>query len=251
METGQLTVKAAKPQPHPGLTRVVLGGKLGQVIGKEWHLKVSSPREAMQAIDANTRGALSRYLRGEGGKRYYKIALQKRDNLIYPKEELANRSGDSTIYILPTVQGASAVGKIIVGAILVIAAVVIAIVSAGTLSPVSALLLGAAFGAGISLVLGGISQLLNPAPKQTIQFQSPDFAGNATAIQQGGPVPIVYGRTLVRPLPICVNFTAADYINSTSGALVGIVGATHIGGSAYQYLITAAPPAPSSSQGLD
>ena len=55
---------------------------------------------------------------------------------------------------------------------------------------------GIAVGFGISMLLGGITQLLTPTPQgpnaSPEQASSTSFPGNAGAIAQGIPVPIVY-----------------------------------------------------------
>jgi len=53
---------------------------------------------------------------------------------------------------------------------------------------------------GAGLVLGGISQLLTPVPKappEAKKLQSFSFSGIAQTAQQGGPIPIVYGKCFV------------------------------------------------------
>jgi len=53
---------------------------------------------------------------------------------------------------------------------------------------------------GAGLVLGGISQLLTPVPKappEAKKLQSFSFSGITQTAQQGGPIPIVYGKCFV------------------------------------------------------
>jgi len=53
---------------------------------------------------------------------------------------------------------------------------------------------------GAGLVLGGISQLLTPVPKappEAQKLQSFSFSGITQTTQQGGPIPIVYGKCFV------------------------------------------------------
>ncbi len=202
-----------------GLTTIHLGGKLGSLFGKEWKLLVSSPAEAVRAIDINLGGKLRRYLRTEGAKKFYKIAVGRKDNLL-DKTELTNRSGQTDIYILPTVRGAgSGAGKIIAGLAIIALAVFVPAVGAyvgatfGTTAGAASLGIGLL---GASLVLGGVTQLLTPTPNFNQDSSSAEtdgstiFNGNATAIAQGGAVGIVYGRALVTPMPVCISFTNQD-----------------------------------------
>ncbi len=240
------------------LTKVVLVGSLGKAVGlSEWHLDVKSPSEAMRAINVNTRGALAAYLGGPAKDRLYRIALQKRTNVIDTKEA-TNRSGRSTIYVMPTLRGRnSGVGKIFAGiAILALiyftgglaagatgwagaGATAATATSAATAASLS--FLGSiAVGFGISLVLGGIAQLLTPKPQgpssspETQQAQSTSFPGNAGAVVQGGCIPVVYGRALVSPIPISITINNNDVSTSAAGNL-GDVDINPIDGGGTQY----------------
>lgn len=228
------------------LTTVHLVGSLGKAIGvSEWHLDVRSPAEALRAIDINTRGALSRYLGGPAKDRLYRIALQKRDNVIDPSE-VSHRSGLSTIYFMPTIRGRnwkSGVGKVIAGIALIAAAVFFGPASFAVLGwgGTGMIGVGAATiiaGFGISLVLGGISQMLTPKPTGTTaspeQAQSTSFPGNAAAVVQGGCVPVVYGRALVSPIPVSITVTNND-VSTTDAGTEGGVDSTDLEGGGQQY----------------
>jgi predicted phage tail protein len=189
------------------LVNVYLEGKLGQLFGREWRLAVKSPGEAFRAININLKGKLKEYLVNQGAKKYYKIAIQKKDNLISPKEEINNPSGEGDIYFIPTIRGKSTgLGKIIAGAVLVIIGAVLFVTGWG--SVFSAPLISA----GVGLMIGGVVQLMTPIPKMGLQeSQSYDqrsssiFQGNSTTITQGSAVGIVYGRALVPPMPISMS----------------------------------------------
>ncbi len=217
------------------LTRIHLGGKLGKLFGSEWTLNVSSPAEAIRAIDVNTKGAFSTYLRKDGEKKFYKVALQKKDYLL-GKDELRNHSGKSDIFIMPTIKGKnSGIVKIIAGVILIVVGILLYefggafFVKAGGLLIVAGLV-----GMGASLVLGGITQLLAPVPKKYNQAQSSNFAGNAAAVTQGQAIPLVYGRCLVKPIPIAVSFDSAD-TQTTSNTSRGTIDTLELIGGGYQY----------------
>lgn len=225
------------------LTTIHLVGSLGAAMGRHtWELDVKSPGEALRAIDINTRGALFAYLGGPARTRAYRIALQRRDNVI-DAQEAANRSGRSTIYIMPTIRGRnSGTGKIIVGAALI----ALSFINPGLLPYTWSFVGTAAFTAattiitsfGISLVLGGITQLLTPTPQgpnaNPEQAQSTSFPGTAGAVVQGGCIPVVYGRALVSPIPIAVTVTNND-VSSTDAGTQGGVNATPLPGGGTQY----------------
>mgnify|MGYP001603506129 CR=1 FL=1 len=216
-----------------GLTTIFLGGKLGTLFGKEWQLIVSSPAEAIRAIDINLGGRLRRYLSTEGAKKFYRVAVGHKKNDL-TKEELGNRSGQADIYILPTVRGAkSGAGKLI-------AAVVLAVVTYGaSLYWQGAAGIGTAVTAGYttaaSLAVGGITQLLTPTPNfnQDTAGESRGstlFNGNAVAVSQGGAVGLVYGRALVTPMPVCLSFANQDVAISSDAGNINYCRVTLEGG---------------------
>lgn len=237
---------------NPQLTTIHLVGSLGRAPGittSTWHLDVKSTAEALRAININTRGALERYLRGPGRDRGYRIALQKRENVIDPSEA-GNRSGRSTIYILPALRGRnSGTGKIIAGAALL---ALVSLASAGFLTAAAGNFVGAgvfsggsltsaglvAVGFGTSLILGGITQLLTPTPRSPTDapdaVNSSTFQGNASVVVQGGCVPLVYGRALVSPIPISITIANND-VPITDAGTVGTVVTTNLPGGSTQY----------------
>jgi predicted phage tail protein len=235
------------------LTTIHLGGKLGKLFGETWRLAVSSPAEAIRAIDVNTKGKLVRYLAEKGRTRYYKVSLQDRHHLL-TAPELASRSGNSDIYIWPTVSGRGSGTAQLIAGILILAVITVftfgvggavgsAFYSAGTAATATAAAtaggltaLGTiAVGIGVSLVLGGISQLLAPTAKDSGGggLGSNIFQGTIAAGQQGGCVPVVYGTALVSPIPIGIWFGNVDY-STTANAYVGITDLIGLPGGGYE-----------------
>lgn len=232
------------------LTKIVLVGSLGNAMGlTEWNLDVKSPAEAIRAININTRGKLEQYLAGPARDRYYRIALQRRDNVI-GREEATHRSGRSTIFIMPTIRGRnSGVGKIFAGIGLLalayftggLAGGAIGWAGAGATATAGASLSFAGsivVGFGVSMILGGISQILTPRPQgpnaSPEQATSTSFPGNAGAVVQGSAVPVVYGRALVSPLPVAVTTTNNDVSTSAAGTVGTVIG-TPLDGGGTQY----------------
>lgn len=88
-------------------------------------------------------------------------------------------------WINPAIRARSAIIRIVVGVVLVVAGLYFKIPTLVTL--------------GATLIIGGVTELLAPKPKTGQQSQSgqnPSFFFNGTVnvTEQGGPVPIVYGR---------------------------------------------------------
>lgn len=232
------------------LTKVYLVGSLGKAIGREeWDLDVNSVSEALRAIDINTKGGLERYLRGPGAKRHYKIALQKKENLIDIKGEMHNKSGRSTIYVMPTIRGRNEGWQKVAAGVVILALTyftgglatpaVGGWATAGAGSAATLSFAGSvAVGFGISLVLGGITQMLTPTartPEEAAeQRNSTVFQGNASVVVQGGVVPVIYGRALVTPIPISITIDNDD-LSTTSAGDEGTVEETELQGGGIQY----------------
>jgi predicted phage tail protein len=50
------------------------------------------------------------------------------------------------------------------------------------------------FWTGVSLVIGGVMQMLTPQPKNTVENQSKYIAVNQNTVAIGTPIPLLYGR---------------------------------------------------------
>lgn len=215
------------------LTTLVLGGHLPRKFKgrREWqfYLNIPSPAEAFRALDVNTGGEFRRYMKAQGNERFYRVSIGRKGNDL-DERELCNPSGGQTIYLLPVIKGREKAGTKILAAV---AIAVITYFTAGAGSAGAAGMFGssasavatAGYGAAASLALGGITQLLTPNPNFNSSTSADDgkgsniFQGNSTAVAQGGAVPLVYGRALVRPMPISVAFTAEDQAIMNSFAL--------------------------------
>jgi predicted phage tail protein len=81
-----------------------------------------------------------------------------------------------------------------------------------------------AFGIGVNLVLGGVSQLLYTAPKGAGPAESPEnkpsyvFSGPVNAEAQGHPIPLLYGKLRVGSVVASAGIETVDiYSRSGSG----------------------------------
>lgn len=193
---------------------IYMHGVLADVCGKEeWQLAVVSPSEALTAIDVNTDGRLFKYLR-EHGEDKFQILIDK--DQVDSVEMLAANSNyiPKEIHFMPVLQGADSDGTLytIIGAVLIVVAVILtygaasAAAAAGTgttaASGASAGVVVAAtagklaFTLGVSLALGGISQLLAPNDdkgEKPGHVPSYLFNGPVNTTRQGNAVPYACG----------------------------------------------------------
>jgi predicted phage tail protein len=181
------------------LRKIKLYGKLAKFIGhRVLEADVATAAEAVRFLLANWPE-----LEAHMSDQHYRVSIGTYD---IDLEELHHPAGAAPISFVPVVAGAGAVGRILAG----IAIIAFAIVTAGA-GLIAGLGLG--FGAstaisiglvGLSLVVGGVAQLLTPTPKVTQGADGQDdprksysFSGIQNTSRAGTPVPIVYGETIV------------------------------------------------------
>jgi predicted phage tail protein len=201
---------------------VVLHGALAAQFGSTFDLDIKSPAEAIRALIVQLRGF--RQAIREGHYRVLKARPDVAQSL--DLEELKFRLGRANeIHIVPVIAGAaSAWGKILAGVAIVGLAIAApyALGLAGglagglTVGGTTLLSFGQIAGVGALVALGGIAQMLSPAPtlsggsaaadrKDSFLFGSAD---NVTT--QGGPVPVVFGEFVTGSTVISVGLTTED-----------------------------------------
>jgi len=186
------------------LRKIKLYGKLATFIGhRVLEADVATAAEAVRFLLANWPE-----LEAHMSDQHYRVSVGTYD---IDLEELHHPAGAAPISFVPVVSGAGAAGRIIAGIALVAFAILFA--PAGALAG-AAFTLGAQAvtviaGIGISLVLGGVAQLLTPVPKVPQGANAEDdprksysFSGIQNTSRQGVPVPIVYGETIVGSVTI-------------------------------------------------
>jgi predicted phage tail protein len=185
------------------LRKIRVYGQLAKFLGQRvFEADVASAAEAVRFLVVNF-PQLEKHMADQ----HYRVSVGSYDLTL---DELHDPAGQQEIKVVPVLVGAGAVGRIIVGVALIALSFGIgAIASAGVA-------LGGLFGIGtvgtigvgigVSLVLGGVAQLLTPTPKINQPGTSQDnndprksysFSGIQNTSRQGTPVPIVYGETLV------------------------------------------------------
>ena len=117
------------------------------------------------------------------------------------ESELHDPAGQQEIKITPVVAGAGATARIIIGVALIALAIINPFGAAAIFGTAISTIVG---GIGVTLVIGGVAQLLTPVPTVPTGIDSPkdprksySFSGVQQTSRAGVPVPIVYGETLV------------------------------------------------------
>tara|TARA_R100001086_G_C11805871_1_gene250091 strand:+ start:494 stop:1159 length:666 start_codon:yes stop_codon:yes gene_type:complete len=188
--------------------KVRFHGNLGKRLNKKnWDLSIDSVQEAFRAVDILSKRKLTKcFIEDDKKKLRYQIKVNNKavdtskidyENLstVYNTELCIKRKIES-IDIIPLVEGS---GSKIMGAVMTVVGVILVV--AGMVGGGNPLLISA----GLTLIAGGVSMLLAKPPKfddfreieNTKKSSSYLFNGPTNTANEGGPVPIGYGRLIV------------------------------------------------------
>lgn len=171
---------------------IQLHGILAKKFGRYFKLDVKSAKEACHAIAVQIPAFKAFMLDSERLGYRFAVFLGKRrtKKTNISEDEIDNITDANLIHIVPKVIGSG--GKAM-GWLQVVAGVVM--IGAGVIGGINPALIGA----GVGLLLGGVSTLLMPTPKLEPTNEDGNkpnngFGGAVTTVAQGNPVPILYGE---------------------------------------------------------
>lgn len=195
-----------------------LYGDLAEQYGSCFTIRANTVAAAVRLMEANFKG---KFMRGIIDGTYRVIAGNSIDDehAIHFDNELVRKGlnlGSKDLHIIPVPAGSGGFFRVVLGVALIAAAFYFA-PAATAVTAAGGTAQGVAFGAalgsgflsfqtmamfGASLVLGGIAQLLTPVAKvgNYSSRESADerpsylFNGAVNTVEQGGPVPVIYGR---------------------------------------------------------
>lgn len=204
------------------MTTIKLYGAMAAAVGRaEWRLAITTPREAIKAIDVNSNGKLGAFLRANeqakftvivDGAKIVPAKPAKEGDLVVP-DEFFLQGAFALIEIMPAVEGADSVG--IIEAILGVILIIVGIIFIETPAGVPLIIMGA------GMLVGAALSLLSPAPKLGAagninrSFSHPSttlgqgdeadprnntsylFSGASNTTTEGGAVPLIYGIMIV------------------------------------------------------
>lgn len=196
------------------LRTIHLHGKMAEMYGARFELEVHNVAEVFRALGSQLKG-----FRHYVAQRHFKVSLRhKRQGRAIAENQLTERLDKGDIHIYPAVFGAkenNGLMKIIAG--VVIAAVAFwAAPAAGGLGAAigGGMMGGVTYGQvamlGLGLALTGLSQLLSPKPEGEKEEDSFMLSGAINVVEQGGPVPLIYGRCRVGSTLISSGITTSD-----------------------------------------
>jgi len=194
-------------------------GALRKRLGQgRFQFEADTPAQAIKALIANFPGLEKWLIDSEQDGVGYRVTIGKeRIGEAEAATLLMPWSERDVFSITPVIAGAGdSFGSILAGIGLVALAFVIGPAAGGFLGIGAGLggagmgLVGGAFASavgflGVSMVVGGVAQMLSPAPtfsgfergKEAARLESFTFSGITNTVQQGMPVPICYGRCYI------------------------------------------------------
>jgi len=188
--------------------------RLGQC---RFQFEADTPAQAIKALCANFPGLDKWLIDSEQDGVGYRVTIGKEQIGEDEAATLLMPWSDRDVFsITPVIAGAGdGFGSFFAGIALVAFAIAFAPIGVGflgagmalggstfTLGALASTIIG---GIGASLVLGGVAQMLSPAPtfsgfergKEAARLESFTFSGITNTVQQGMPVPICYGRCFI------------------------------------------------------
>jgi predicted phage tail protein len=195
------------------MRKVHLHGRLAKY-GGPYELDVASAAEAVHALGCQLKGFTREFDNGH----FQVIRGDIRTGMDLDLKLCAFKSSKGDFHIVPVPQGAGkgkGIGKIVLGVALIAASIFTAGAGAAAGATLAATMSAEAFAVGglsvsfasiaafgLTMVVGGVSQLLTTAPKikDYGSRNTPDaqpsflFNGPVNVTEQGGPVPLIYGR---------------------------------------------------------
>jgi predicted phage tail protein len=181
-----------------------LYGKLGAKFGRVHRFAVSSLREAISAMCVMIPGFEHELMNSRDRGIAYAVFLGKRN---LAQNELHFPVGKEDIRIAPVLQGSKQAGLLqtVLGVVLVVVGAFISEYDGGT-----------TLGLGITMLAGGVLQMLAPQQQGLSSKDSPqngasyNFNGPVNVEAQGNPEPLLYGEMIVGSVVISGGIYSED-----------------------------------------
>lgn len=207
---------------------IKLSGSMARMFGREHKLAVRTPAEAIRALIA-TKPGFEKYLMEAKDNGIVFTVFTGKKNI--GEEELSNPTGRDEIRFIPVLAGSKKGGvlQVIVGVVLVAVGAVVQAWMGGSPNPFSTYM----YGAGISMIVGGVIQMLTPVPRnqerKDDERRSYVFNGAVNVRAQGNPVGLLYGELIVGSAVVSAGISTQD--NYISGYQAGpVIGGVRGGG---------------------
>ncbi|QIG76096.1 tail assembly protein I [Rhizobium phage RHph_I4] len=196
------------------LRTVKLYGLAAQTYGKEFRLDVSSLAEAVRALSCQFPDFVE-FIKKHNFHVRWGNKFKKAQQL--GEEEVKLLLNDSeTIHIMPLTQGHKKGGlmKVIAGVFLLATAFFVPMALGVPMSTgigLGGLTYGNLAVLGLGMIAAGVTQMLTKKPKNDDKKDDSFMLdGQLNVTEQGGPVPLIYGRTMVGSVLISAGLSTVD-----------------------------------------
>lgn len=163
-------------------------GVLREQFGKEWRLQVNSVQEGMRLLAVQIQGLEQFFLNAHQKGLRFAIFIDKKTTI--SAEEVGMQNNAELIRIIPIVEGSGGALQTVLGAIMI----GVGVFTFGTGTVVGMAMVGA----GAGMLIGGVTSMLMPkastADANDGNKANKGFGSAVTTIEQGNPVPILYGQ---------------------------------------------------------
>lgn len=201
------------------LKTLILDGRMAKKFGREHKFDVADLREMLRAMCSQVPG-FKRYL-SEGHMKGIRFAFFNGKNNIGLDEFDMTRGGE--VYRITAItEGSKRAGvlQIVIGAVALVAAYFTAgasLAAIGINATVPAGVTTALTGLGLSMMLGGVIQMLTPQPKYNVGASSstdnkPNYAFGTpvNTVAMGYPVPVLFGEREIGGAIISAGIFSSD-----------------------------------------
>jgi predicted phage tail protein len=211
------------------MTKVTLHGSIGQAVKrKEWDLSVESPAEAIYAINCQSGDSIRKYfLKSENRFARYKVLVDGKEvspsdgNPLNIDELVLKRGNIDNIDVVPVLEGAGSDNWMAyLGIGLGIMGLGFATNAYGAMIALSLVLYGAHTLLAQDPPMPETRQISNPSSDPTALANSYLFSGPANIINEGGPVPLGYGRLVVGSQVVMSSFDTKYVYVSEAGKVI-------------------------------
>lgn len=223
---------------EPTLKTFYFYGEAAQIVGEKVTLAVNTVPEAMNALDIMFPGFReciigNRDVSSAEYEKYYRVVRLPKNCKDVEGQEAFDFGidiidtfyiGEADIHIVPIIKGAKnqSSWKIIAGVFTFGVGALMGFGTGFTLTGAAATT-GVTLGRlGLGMVLSGISMMLSPAPsaqssESVDKRESFLFSGALNRVEQGNPIPIVYGEFLVGSVTVSAGLDVEDVVINADG----------------------------------
>lgn len=206
------------------LRDIYLYGDLADKFGSHHRYAAKSIPEAMWAIHANSDWKFFQAIKRDG--RYHVVhgpSLESDESTFLGEKQLIMQFGPGTFHIAPVIEGSGgggigkAIGMVVLGVALMATGIGFGFL--GTAGSFLSISWGGIAAIGTVLALSGVSQMLTPTPEITSydnviesekHRKSWIFNGPRNSIEQGGCIPVVFGRHWVGSTVVSAGIEVKD-----------------------------------------